>query len=258
MIKIISPDEVRERTSTTRATLLRRRCQLQWGSRRIHLSPMTSTCRRRNASRGRLPRKGGWFPGPWRTEKKKPRSVSRCRTPRSARRARITRRSRKRPRSSLKRSKGESMLWLAPSYLGAQGCNPRRCDEIYALFQKVWNELERYGLFQKSKANVTKHDDQSKEHYHEGTNLYQSPRSARFVVEKCPMRYESIGRALTLRFMMLTVRCLSFSTERCSARQIIFVLPTPYKACYYVPDWMRTPWKVPVDVVSKSFPAVWT
>ena len=39
--------------------------------------------------------------------------------------------------------------------------------EFYALFQKVWKELERYGLFQKSKTNVTKHDDQSKEHHRE-------------------------------------------------------------------------------------------
>ena len=33
---------------------------------------------------------------------------------------------------------GESMLWLAPSYLGAQGCNPRRCDEFYAPLQQSW------------------------------------------------------------------------------------------------------------------------
>ena len=44
----------------------------------------------------------------------------------------------------------------------------------------------------KSKARVTKHDDQSKEH-HEGANLDQSCRSERFIVEKCPMRYESFG-----------------------------------------------------------------
>ena len=82
---------------------------------------------------------------------------------------------------------------------------------FYALFQKVWNvleqfktqyqihyandadELERYGFFKKSKARVTKHGDQSKEHHHEGANLDQSCRSERFIVEKCPMRYEPIG-----------------------------------------------------------------
>ena len=80
--------------------------------------------------------------------------------------------------------RGESKLWLASSYLGAQGCNPRRSDEFCALFQKVWNEFERHGLFQKSKTNVTKHDDQSKEHHHEGANLDQSCRSAKFIVEK--------------------------------------------------------------------------
>ena len=41
--------------------------------------------------------------------------------------------------------------------------------------------------------SVLQHDDQSKEH-HEGANLDQSCRSARFIVEKCPMRYESIRR----------------------------------------------------------------
>ena len=45
---------------------------------------------------------------------------------------------------------------------------------------------------EKSQARVTKHDDQSKEH-HEGANFDQSCRSERFIVEKCPMRYESIG-----------------------------------------------------------------
>ena len=45
---------------------------------------------------------------------------------------------------------------------------------------------------EKSKARVAKHDDQSKEH-HEGANLDQSCRSERFMFEKCPMRYESIG-----------------------------------------------------------------
>ena len=39
---------------------------------------------------------------------------------------------------------GESMLWLAPSYLGAQGCNPRRSDEFDAHF----NSLERVGIAQ--------------------------------------------------------------------------------------------------------------
>ena len=37
------------------------------------------------------------------------------------------------------------------------------------------------------------HDDQSKEHDHAATNLDQSSRSERFIVEKCPMRCESIG-----------------------------------------------------------------
>ena len=66
-------------------------------------------------------------------------------------------------------------------------------DEFYALLQKVWNELERHGFFMKTKSRVTKHDDQSKEHHNEGANLDRSCRSERFIVEKCPMRYESIG-----------------------------------------------------------------
>ena len=66
-------------------------------------------------------------------------------------------------------------------------------DEFYTLFRRVWNVLERYGFFRKSKARVTKHDDQSKQHNHEGANLDQSSRSERFIVEKCPMRCESIG-----------------------------------------------------------------
>ena len=53
--------------------------------------------------------------------------------------------------------------------------------------------MERYGFFRKSKARVTKHDDQSKEHNHAGANLDQSSRSERFIVEKCPMRCESVG-----------------------------------------------------------------
>ena len=89
--------------------------------------------------------------------------------------------------------RGESMLWLAASYLEAQGYKPRRSDECYAFLEKVWNELERYGFFKKSKSRVKKHDDQSKEHHNEGANLDQSCRSERFIVEKCPMRYESIG-----------------------------------------------------------------
>ena len=35
------------------------------------------------------------------------------------------------------------------------------------------DELESYGFFKKSKARVTKHDDQSKQHHHEGANLDQ-------------------------------------------------------------------------------------
>ena len=55
-------------------------------------------------------------------------------------------------------------------------------------------ELNHHDLFKKSKERVTKHDDQSKEHHREEANLDQSCRSARFIVEKCPMRHESIGR----------------------------------------------------------------
>ena len=88
--------------------------------------------------------------------------------------------------------RGESMLWLAASYLEAQGYKPRRSDEFLCPISKVWNvleplktqyqkryandadELERYGFCKKSKARVTKHDDQSKEHLYEGANLDQS------------------------------------------------------------------------------------
>ena len=56
--------------------------------------------------------------------------------------------------------------------------------------QMSWSVLV---FFKKSKARDTKHHDQSREHHHEGTNLDQSCRSDRFIVEKCPMRYESIG-----------------------------------------------------------------
>jgi len=43
------------------------------------------------------------------------------------------------------------------------------------------DELGRYGFFKKSKARVTKHDDQSKEHHHEGANLDQSCRSTKII-----------------------------------------------------------------------------
>ena len=55
------------------------------------------------------------------------------------------------------------------------------------------DESERYGFFKKSKARVTKHDDQSKERHPEGASLDQSCRSERFIVQKCPVRCESIG-----------------------------------------------------------------
>ena len=74
--------------------------------------------------------------------------------------------------------RGESMLWLSPSYLGAQGCKPRRCDDIYGQFQ----QSERIDRSFETKAhseesmNVSdmtvtdeddflsqKHDDQSKQ-----------------------------------------------------------------------------------------------
>ena len=58
---------------------------------------------------------------------------------------------------------------------------------------KVWNVWEQfktqhqknwsYGIFKKSKARVTNHDDQSKEHHHEGANLDQSCRSERSIVQ---------------------------------------------------------------------------
>ena len=62
--------------------------------------------------------------------------------------------------------RGGSMVWLAPSYLGAQGCNPRRGEQIFHLFMPTVHnatsihandaeELKRYGFFKKSKANVT-------------------------------------------------------------------------------------------------------
>ena len=85
--------------------------------------------------------------------------------------------------------RGESMLWLAASYWEAQGYKPRRsenfrplyayCTQYHKHFANDTDELERYGLFKKLKARVSKHDDQSKEHHHEGANLYQSCRSAR-------------------------------------------------------------------------------
>ena len=51
--------------------------------------------------------------------------------------------------------RGESMIWLAPSYLGAQGYKPRRCDEFYAPFQQ--QERERTNLDQSchQRGNVT-------------------------------------------------------------------------------------------------------
>ena len=47
-------------------------------------------------------------------------------------------------------------------------------DEFCAPFLKSGDELERYGFFKKSKARVTKRDDQSEEHHHEGANLDES------------------------------------------------------------------------------------
>ena len=38
----------------------------------------------------------------------------------------------------------------------------------------VHNTRSIYGFFKKSKARVKQHDDQSKEHHHEGANLDQS------------------------------------------------------------------------------------
>ena len=59
----------------------------------------------------------------------------------------------------------ESMVWLAPSYFGAQGCNPRRgeqipplhayCTQCHKHYANDAEELKRYGFFKKSKANVT-------------------------------------------------------------------------------------------------------
>ena len=79
---------------------------------------------------------------------------------------------------------------------------------------------------------VLQHDDQSKEHHHEGANLdlFKEFKTARVNVQE--VRLE-LGRALTLRFAMLAVRSLSRSTERCSAREIILVM-----CCTHVPTGM--------------------
>ena len=61
--------------------------------------------------------------------------------------------------------------------------NLERVEQFKTRHQKHYandeDELERYGFFKKSKTRFTKHDDQSKEHHHEGANLDQSCRSAR-------------------------------------------------------------------------------
>ena len=40
-------------------------------------------------------------------------------------------------------------------------------ERVGTVQNTIPDELERYGLFKKSKARVAKHDDQSKEHHHE-------------------------------------------------------------------------------------------
>ena len=46
-------------------------------------------------------------------------------------------------------------------------------ERVGTVQNTIPEELERYGFFEKSKARVKQHDDQSKEH-HEGANLDQS------------------------------------------------------------------------------------
>ena len=79
--------------------------------------------------------------------------------------------------------------------------------------------LERDGFFRKSKARVPKHDDQSKEHYHEGANLDQSCRSERFIVGKCPMRYESIG---SRKFDETIEASRKNLAPKCNVKMVIF------------------------------------
>ena len=84
--------------------------------------------------------------------------------------------------------RGESMLWLAASYLEHKASSQEgvmnfhlylcpisksleRVGTVQTQYQKHYandaDELERYGFYKKSKARVTKHDHQSKEHHHE-------------------------------------------------------------------------------------------
>ena len=46
-------------------------------------------------------------------------------------------------------------------------------ERVETVQNTIPEELERYGFFKKSKARVTKHGDQSKEHHHAGANLSQ-------------------------------------------------------------------------------------
>ena len=70
-----------------------------------------------------------------------------------------------------------------PTEMVLEGSYKSKLQQFKTQYQKhhanVADELERYGFFNKSKARVTKHDDQNKEHHHEGANLDQSCRSAR-------------------------------------------------------------------------------
>ena len=88
-------------------------------------------------------------------------------------------------------NRGREFRVASTLVLGARGCKPRMGAEIQALYacctqyQEHYandaDEWERYGFFKKSKTRVTKHDDHSKEHHHDGANLDQSCRSTKII-----------------------------------------------------------------------------
>ena len=69
------------------------------------------------------------------------------------------------------------MVWLAPSYLEHKAAiqegvmnfmrHLNSLEHVGTVQNTIPDELERCGLFKKSKARVAKHDDQSKEHHRE-------------------------------------------------------------------------------------------
>ena len=76
------------------------------------------------------------------------------------------------------------MVWLAPSYLehkatiqeGVMRFMPHfnSLERVGTVRNTIPDDLERYGLFKKSRARVAKHDDQSTQQERERTNVDQS------------------------------------------------------------------------------------